>query len=588
MLLQTISRLPGRFRRLWMLPQAAMALRCAGALVMGALLAGAGVTELPVPLALAWLSAQTFGAEAVCAYLGTAAGLLLRWPLNDALEPLAAGFLMLAGLGLFRGLLPQERRWFLPAASAALYAVVGLVFLLQGPLQPFEAAFFCLRLALLAAGCAAFCGNFAPQALVLAAIAGGCRWMLPAGLPLGALLAACAVCCTLDSPYFLQSAVLCALVLDLCWQPPLSATLVFSAAALVAHAIPFQSRLGRGLLFSCICSVCILLAGGLAPRLILTTLGGALCAAAIPETLLARIFPLLGWQGETDAAFGPAAELLTELAADLARSAPVGAQRTSAAETQRRARRAEAREILAEQYRILSRLLTAGMQTQRSEPARFVPEVETVSHACGEISGDRTLSFRCGEWFYALLCDGMGTGPEAAEAAGQAASLLRHLIEAGFDAQDAMQMLNALYILRGDGVFSTVDLAQVSLCTGEGYLHKWGAAPSYLRQARGVQKIGTASPPPGLGVGETHEAWCAKLSLRQKQTLVLVSDGVGETDVLDGLHTDAPLRILAAGIVNRGQPEEADDRSAVLLRLRPIRPQHKHSTRAVHFLSKLR
>ena len=588
MLLQTISRLPGRIRRLRTVPLAALALRCAGALAMGALLAGAGVTELPVPLALAWLSTQTFGAEAVCAYLGTAAGLLLRWPLNDALEPLAAGFLMLAGLGLFRGLLPRERRWFLPAASAALYAVVGLVFLLQGPLQPFEAAFFCFRLALLAAGSAAFCGDFAPQALVLAAIAGGCRWMLPAGLPLGAVLAACAVCCTLDSGDFLRSAVLCGLALDLCWQPPLSATLIFSAAALGAHAVPFRSRLGRGLLFSCICSVCILLAGGLAPRLILTTLGGALCAAAVPETLLARSFPLLERQEAADADFGPAAELLAGLAADLARPAPAGATRMSASETQRRARRAEAREILAEQYRILARLLTTGVQAQRGERARFTPEVETAARACGDVSGDCMLSFRCGEWFYALLCDGMGTGPEAAKASGQAASLLRRLIEAGFDAQDAMQTLNALYILRGDGVFSTVDLVQVSLCSGEGYLHKWGAAPSYLRQGRGVQKIGTASPPPGLGVGETHEAWCAKLSLQQKQTLVLVSDGVGETDVLDGLHTDAPLRTLAAGIVNRSHPGEADDRSAILLRLRPVRPQHKHSTRAAHFLSKLR
>ena len=89
-------------------------------------------------------------------------------------------------------------------------------------------------------------------------------------------------------------------------------------------------------------------------------------------------------------------------------------------------------------------------------------------------------------------------------------------------------MLNELYVLRGDGCFSTIDLLEVDLCTGEGALYKWGAAPSYLKKGGTVKKIGTASPPPGLGVGEEHRAERVGLSLQRGEQLVLTTDGIPE------------------------------------------------------------
>ena len=181
----------------------------------------------------------------------------------------------------------------------------------------------------------------------------------------------------------------------------------------------------------------------------------------------------------------------------------------------------------------------------------------------------------------------MGTGPEAAREAETAGGLLRRMIEGGFDAQDALQTLNALYILRGDGGFSTVDLAQLSLVTGEGFLQKWVAAPSYLRSRLGVEKIGTASPPPGLGVGEAHRAECVRLSMRRGETLVLVSDGVSEQTALRALRSDGSPEAIAARIVSRSDAEEPDDRSAAVLRLRPVPSQRKHITSAARILSNL-
>ena len=661
---QLLLQFPARIRRLAAHPAAGRILRCAAALGMGLLLAGAGLEGLPVPLALALLCAQRFGPEAVCTYAGAAAGYLLLWDLSDALEPIAAGFLMLAGLALFRGLLPQDRRWFQPAAGAALYAAVGTIFLLQGPLQPFEIVFFAVRLVLLAAAAAAFAGPHRKTALLLAVIAGGVRVSLPGHLPLGAILAAAAVVPMLAEPGYLAAAVICGLTLDLFWQPSLSAALVFSASALAAHSLPLRSRPGRSLIFAGACALCVLLSGGLAPRLLLTTLTGSLLGMLLPADDTFRFFPSDSAPQVPESALNRAAAALDSLARVLTRpaaqetapdpaalfdraaaqvcrtcpgwqdcwsthaaqtyrsltaAAPALRRGTLAAEdfpdgflsrcrqpdaflaalnealdaqrlaVQSAARTAQTRAIAAGQYRALSRLLAAlPAQSAGSRPI-FAAQtgVQTCARGGASVSGDRTASFTCGEWFYLLLCDGMGTGPEAARESAEAIALLRALIEAGFDAQDALQSLNSLYLLRGDGGFSTVDLAQLSLVTGEGYLHKWGAPPSYLLCGGQVQKIGTTSPPPGLGVGEKHRAECVRLSLQPGWMLVLVSDGVGESAALNVLRSGAGSspEALAAGIVSRSRSGKGDDAGAAAVCLRPLISHRKHTTRRAQNLS---
>ena len=260
---------------------------------------------------------------------------------------------------------------------------------------------------------------------------------------------------------------------------------------------------------------------------------------------------------------------------------------------QYQARLRESRSILADHYRFLARVLAdlaAPDEPACKQPPRFTPELGFRARGvrADSVSGDYGCSFTCGEWYYVLLCDGMGTGREAENESRTAAKLLRGMIESGFDALGAMQLLNGVYILRQDGGFSTVDLLQVSLVTGEGFLHKWGAPPSYLLQDGEVIKIGTASPPPGLGAGETHQAECVKLSLQREQTLVLVSDGAAgdETEQYLGRCRDQPARELAAGILGRIEGIQTDDQTAVAIRLHPFSAHKKHSISKKRILSK--
>lgn len=237
-------------------------------------------------------------------------------------------------------------------------------------------------------------------------------------------------------------------------------------------------------------------------------------------------------------------------------------------------RLAESRQILCDQYRILSRLFSSLGEPASAKyaPDAYAPELGFRAKGLrgADICGDYGASFRFGEWFYVLLCDGMGAGESAKAEAVGASTLLRELIEAGFDAQDAMQSLNALYILRDSGAFAAIDLLQISLITAEGFLHKWGAAPSFLKFGRTVQRLGAPLPPPGLGVGQGYRPECIRISMQRGEALILTSDGVDAAIAERYLQGCGELcvRELAAGVVASCEDAPPDDRTAAVLRLR--------------------
>ena len=88
------------------------------------------------------------------------------------------------------------------------------------------------------------------QALTLAWIAGCAKLVFPGDLSLGAVFAAAAVCRALDGTNYLLTAAACGLTLDVCREPLLSATFLYTASALAAHAAPLRTRIGRALLFA--------------------------------------------------------------------------------------------------------------------------------------------------------------------------------------------------------------------------------------------------------------------------------------------------------------------------------------------------
>lgn len=232
----------------------------------------------------------------------------------------------------------------------------------------------------------------------------------------------------------------------------------------------------------------------------------------------------------------------------------------------------ESRQVVAEEFSCVAAYLRAEQAPEEQSAAHFQPLVgiSTVGKNGSGTIGDRGVCFagRNGDYFV-LLCDGMGTGAGASRLSAETVRLLERLLRSGLAPEAALKILNGMELLRGTGCFTTIDLLHVDLSGGDAALYKWGAAPSYLRDDAEVKKIGTATPPPGVGVGGDHLPERYPLSLKWGEMLVLLSDGAGreDTEALIASFRGQSPRDLAALLI-AGVPAE-DDMTAVCVSLLP-------------------
>ena len=171
---------------------------------------------------------------------------------------------------------------------------------------------------------------------------------------------------------------------------------------------------------------------------------------------------------------------------------------------------------------------------------------------------------------YVALCDGMGTGLGAALEGENAISLLRKMLTGGFSPEQALCSINSILVLGGKAGAVTLDLAEVFLDSGKAVLYKWGAAPSCLITHRGVEQLGTVTPPPGFSV-RAGRASRVQLSLCQGQSLVLLSDGAETALWQTALSPDMTTDELAEAIVSQTRGKQADDTTVAVLRLLPLK-----------------
>jgi serine/threonine protein phosphatase PrpC len=240
-----------------------------------------------------------------------------------------------------------------------------------------------------------------------------------------------------------------------------------------------------------------------------------------------------------------------------------------------RERQKEYRAAVVQQYQFLSEYLQALSDQLSRRSTGQNPYYRAQVRICGnrpeKENGDRVMKFTgASHRYYVLMCDGMGTGPEAVREGKNAANLLRKLLQSGFPASHALQSLNSLCALRNRAGTATVDLLELELDTGRATSYKWGAAPSYLVSAIEAEKIGTAGPPPGLSVTECRET-TARLSLRRGEIFVLVSDGIGEGEAMRCCKENigrSPGE-LAADLMECGRVSGEDDATVITVRLDP-------------------
>ena len=149
------------------------------------------------------------------------------------------------------------------------------------------------------------------------------------------------------------------------------------------------------------------------------------------------------------------------------------------------------------------------------------------------ICGDSCLFFETErEYFYTLICDGMGSGREAAFTSRLSSIFIEKLMHCASPKNVTLDMLNTFLMAKTDETFTTVDLLEIDLYTAHANFIKAGAAPSYVLRRGALHKIESRTPPAGV-----LSRMCAEqtaFDLREGDFLILMSDGAEEGETRDG------------------------------------------------------
>ena len=125
----------------------------------------------------------------------------------------------------------------------------------------------------------------------------------------------------------------------------------------------------------------------------------------------------------------------------------------------------------------------------------------------------------------ALLSDGMGSGEKASQDSGKVLDLMEKLLEAGYDAAAAAELVNSALMAMGEQHnMSTLDVCSLDLYSGMCRFCKAGAAASFLKSGSYVEQI--AAPHLPLGILLPLRMEPVTRELIDGDYLILVSDGV--------------------------------------------------------------
>lgn len=143
-----------------------------------------------------------------------------------------------------------------------------------------------------------------------------------------------------------------------------------------------------------------------------------------------------------------------------------------------------------------------------------------------KISGDNYAFFEGNAGnLTAVLSDGMGSGEKACADSTMVVELMQKFLEAGFQMEVAIQMINSALLTGGENTnMSTLDLCSLDLYNGECRFVKVGSACSYIKRQHLVDRISSGNLP--LGIFQKPDTEAVGRTLMDGDYVVMVSDGI--------------------------------------------------------------
>jgi stage II sporulation protein E len=158
--------------------------------------------------------------------------------------------------------------------------------------------------------------------------------------------------------------------------------------------------------------------------------------------------------------------------------------------------------------------------------------------AAAEKRDKNSISGDCGTYFYGddgklniILCDGMGSGAEAAKESKRTLKLVESFLRAGVEPKHAVKIINSAILCSNDSAsFSTLDITVINPNSCVLTTIKCGAVQSYIRRERpkggiGVLEIG-ARKSSGFNIQSLLSPVCSQFQLKDGDMVILLSDGV--------------------------------------------------------------
>ena len=146
----------------------------------------------------------------------------------------------------------------------------------------------------------------------------------------------------------------------------------------------------------------------------------------------------------------------------------------------------------------------------------------------GGISGDSASFLETANGTSVIaLSDGMGSGMVAREESKSAIELLEQFIEAGFEKELAINMINSVLLLRSaEEKFATLDICTVDLYTGKAEFMKMGAAAAYILRDGKIIAIRSQTLPVGILRHISMDK--NDMILKHNDMVLLMTDGIME------------------------------------------------------------
>ena len=187
--------------------------------------------------------------------------------------------------------------------------------------------------------------------------------------------------------------------------------------------------------------------------------------------------------------------------------------------------------------------------------------------------GDSVRTLENSEGYaYSVLCDGMGSGSDAARTSGICVEYIKSMLSHANPKELTVEMLNAVLREQTGECSSTVDLFELDTYTGQGCFIKSGAAPSFVCRGRDVYKVTARTIP--IGITDRIGAERIRFRLRAGDIVVMVSDGIVEggddarlvVESLCGRRSDDAQRIAEALLCSaRERLGERDDMTVAVI-----------------------